>query len=219
MSLFDTIKQHLFGRSTENTSVAAPSSPVESSATEVHIAVSNTHSDSVATEVLPEKTESISSETTPLPSHDNSHVEQETMPENTSVFLLQPYIADLETLLSDQPEWYEYVEQLMRQKQYQQLENSEGDCFSLCEWLKKTHTELHDFAEYKNLTEEYQNFKQCTKNTLAAHQQGNFAEAIQLLRNDLLNHDEQVCLALKALLDKIRQEYAKICQFDEPPPT
>lgn len=211
MSLLDIIKQHLFNRSAENSTVTPPSMAQKNSSTEEYCVVSNLQPSSAS----PEKTVQVES-TLIDSSFNNTNTKQSAVQENTSPFSLQPHIADLETLLSDQPTWYEYIEQLMRQKQYHQLQNSAGDCFSLCEWLKTAHTELIDFSEYQDLIKEYQCFKQCAQCTLDAHQAGEFAEAIQLLRHDLLNHDKKVHTALHALLDKIRQEYAKICHLTQP---
>ncbi|MFC2506142.1 MAG: CZB domain-containing protein [Kingella sp. (in: b-proteobacteria)] len=112
----------------------------------------------------------------------------------------------LETAIEAHKAWCDKLELTLRGKNPDEYDPAVLGADHLCvlgKWLYGNGRALEHFAEYDALREAHKQFHECAGNILNAHKRGYFAEAISLLRHDLVDLSNNVQFALVSLLDKV----------------
>lgn len=112
----------------------------------------------------------------------------------------------LETAIEAHKAWCDKLELTLRGKNPDEYDPAVVGADHLCvlgKWLYGDGRVLEHFAEYGTLREAHKQFHECAGNILNNHKRGYFAEAISLLRHDLVDLSNNVQFALVSLLDKV----------------
>ena len=102
--------------------------------------------------------------------------------------------------------WCDRLELTLRGKNPEEYDPLVVGADHLCvlgKWLRGEGKVLASLKEYDELLELHKQFHECAGNILLAHKRGHFAEAISLLRHDLVDLSGKVQFALVNLLDKV----------------